>query len=133
MTEEKVTEEKKPERKMPPPQMVAVQVLERRGKSALVQWNEGTNAEPDIRRGYVPDKALGNGEVEDKVLAKAAPYGRDWAKVFRTITIEPAELDRAIRARGVFTLDDLARGSATMQRVLFELAGIRDVIRKAKE
>ena len=126
-----MTEETKERPRRKPP--VSVQVLERHNKSVLVQWNEGTNTKPDIKRGIIPREMVVDGMVARATLDAALTYGEDWATVFPTLTIEPEAMSKALRARGVFTLDDLARGSNVVQRVLFELCGIRDIVRKAKE
>jgi len=126
-----MTEKPKEVKRRTPP--VPVQVLERHNKSVLVQWNEGTNTEPDIKRGTIPREMVVEDQVARATLDAALPYGEDWAAVFPTITLEPEAISKGLRTRGVFTLDDLARGSNVVQRVLFELCGIRDIVRKAKE
>ena len=121
---------KEVKRRTPP---VPVQVLERHNKSVLVQWNEGTNTDPDIKRGTIPREMVVEDQVARATLDAALPYGEDWAALLPTITLEPEAFSRRLHARGVFTLDEWARGSNVIMRVLFELCGIRDITRKAKE
>ena len=138
MTEKtpKSAEEKKPE----PARVVAripVQIVEERGESALVQWIEedGIGGEANVRRGYIPLALAKEGGVSEDALAASAPYGVDWTRAFKDISLSSELIDQTLRLHGVFTLEDLSRGTLLVGRILYGLCDVADTIRavKAKE
>ena len=122
----------KPPRKA---KLVSITIVEHRGASALVQWNVGTPAAPDVRRGYVPFVVAKEGAAPEAALEAAAPYGLDWERVFKDRTITASEFSRALRTKGIFTLEDLSHATVHVGKLLYNLLDIAGVIRsqKAKE
>ena len=78
-----MSEEEKKERK---PKLVAVKVIESKGKSALVQWADGE----DLRRAYVPASKVKDGQCDEDALGAGIPYGVPWEELI-SIDIDPAK------------------------------------------
>lgn len=103
-----MTEEKKVER-------TAVRVVERRGKSVVVQWLDGDL----LRRHIVNASAVEGDEIDSKVLGKSPEVGVNWAK---KVQLEKAdELERIMRNRGLFTPEDLRKNPGELTGAIIEL------------
>ena len=132
MTEEVERTEEAPRRRAP--RMVPVRIVERTGQNAaLVQWNQGTEEEPEFARGYIPMDQIKDEQASERALKAAAPYAVDWAKMSDGVTLSPEELRRGLWNASVYTLDDLALKHQVVRNVLYRLCGMGDMIRKAKE
>lgn len=103
-----MTEEKKVER-------TAVRVVEKRGKSVVVQWLDGDL----LRRSIVNASAVEGNEIDSKLLGKSPEVGINWAK---KVQMERAdELERIMRNRGLFTPEDLQKNLGELTGAFIEL------------
>ena len=110
--------------------MVTVRGITRTAASALVEWAEGG----DLRRAYVPREAVQDGKVSEEDLELGAQVGVPWEDFFNR-SPTPLELARALRLRGIFTLDDMRRGLPQARTVFAEMQGTQviDLLKAAEE
>ena len=113
----------------PAPSLVAVRVIERKGKVALVEWIVGT----DWRRAYIPAQELTPLGVAADVLAAGEPYGARWEELIAPAT--PQAIAQALRQQGIWTVSELAMrlGDAVQAANRVTLESLRRAIRAAKE
>ena len=113
----------------PEPVYVAVEVVERKGQVALVEWQTGDS----LHRAYIPASELTPRGVTAEVLAAGEPYGLRWESLIEVPT--PAEFARALRQQGIWTRDELAMrlGDASQVGMRVVLESMRRVIRATKE
>lgn len=111
------------------PALVAVRVVECKGKVALVEWM----AEDEQRRAYVPASELTPRGVTADVLEAGEPYGVRWEDVIEPVTV--ATYARALRQQGIWTVSDLAMHLQTAVQAVNRqtLESLRRAIRAAKE
>jgi hypothetical protein len=93
-----------------------VKLLTARGGTALVEWIKGN----EIYRAYVPVKKLVDGEVEEKELKKATPYGENLKA--DVDTLDPAELEKELNRHGIWTVADVEKNLSMVQGVIMRLA-----------
>lgn len=113
-----------------PSVMVSVTILEQKGKSALIAW--------DNKRGYIPLKAIVDGAVDEAVLDAAIPYGIAWEELIDLSYITPQVVGDALRKANVWTADDLhTRGKyarQAMNRLMGDaLAALRRTAKQIEE
>ena len=113
MAEEK--EEKKKERR---PKMIAVKIVEEKGKSALVEWQ----AEGDLCRAYVPVSKTEGGKCDEDTLGIAIPYGVPWEDLIGPVTTET--VGKELRRRGIWTSADIEKNMQGVRRAISEATGL---------
>jgi len=97
-----------------------VTILEDRGPSLLLEWTQDER----VYRAILPKGAVQDGEIDEEEAAKGIAYGLDYERLI-AITVTPEQIAAALRARGYWTVEDLERNWAKVQRV-FALAVYRD-------
>lgn len=102
MTEEFKEEEKKEIKK----QFKPVNVINSRGKSAIVEWVEDGKA----FRKIVPTKDIKDGSVEEKTLDKCPDYGISWSKEVR-MSASSEDLEKELHNAGIWTAEDALRNA----------------------
>ena len=120
-------EEERPVARAPAP--VPVTVVEVAGPTVLVQWEE--DGVP--QRGYIPAKEVKQGASPAKALKAAAPYGVQWSKYAQAISLSPADIESALRRKGIWTLDDLALNRSAACSVVFDMFGLNDLLRRVNK
>ena len=85
-----------------------VKVISLSGKSAVVRFDSRTYV---ISRNYVTDSRLGdNIDIDPEAIATGTEHGIDWSLIYPDgITISSEELQSALYAQGIFTLEDIER------------------------
>ena len=112
---------------------IPVEVVEQRGKSALVEWDDGGL----LTRTYVPAAEVLGGRVDRMVLDAGIPYGVAWDEAVTLPKITPRGLCSAMRRAGLWTIADLEANPNHFQRVLHDLTGLtigglRQAVKKAQ-
>lgn len=116
--EEKATkEETKLRRKAKP---VAVSVIARKGKSALVEWGAGDG----LKRAFVPADLVEGDAVNPEVLAQGIPYGVPWAELVDTSGATPANFQAEMHRNGIWTVADLEAKPKILHKILPIITGI---------
>jgi len=115
MTDEQVEQQ-------PEPECVPVQVVGRKGTSALVQTDE-------FKRYYVPASRVKDGQVDKADLDKSVQYGIQWEAYLEPIL--PEILVLWLRKRGIYTVDDLAARDRELIRIGTKL--ISQAVRQAAQ
>jgi hypothetical protein len=95
MTEEPVSEE------IAPIQLVRVRIVETKGKSALVEWDDGR-----MHRAYVPVESLDGKLCPDNALKEAPVYGVPWELLLDLSGITPEAVADALRRKWIWTTED---------------------------
>lgn len=83
---------------------VRVTVIGRKGTNKIVQYK---TADGYPRRVYIPQEEEKNGKVAVRVLDAGMPFGTEWERYIEEQTITPAEIAGSLRAKGIWTLEDL--------------------------
>ena len=109
---------------------VPVRVISESKGAVLVEWE--SSGQP--QRGFVPKATLVGGTAGEDVLRAALPYGLKW-KDFIKLNIRPADVEAALRRRGIWTLADLHARYADAKQAVWELVAfnVADLIRQAEE
>lgn len=88
--------------KAKPVKRLSVRLLETKGSSSLVEWQDAS-----LHRGYIPAKEVdADGTVPAPVLDEAILYGIAWEKHI-TLSATAEALADALRRRGIWTARDL--------------------------
>ena len=85
----------------PEPEWVPVRVVERKGESALIEWDDGR-----LHRAYVPAKALCGSQCPKDVLEEAPAHGVPWELLLDFSDITPDAVADKLRRRGIWTTED---------------------------
>ena len=104
MSEENKIEEKPKEIKKETKHFIEVQVVKKRGESAVVEWV----ADKKAFRKTVPLKLIKDGKIEEKQLTKCPDYGIPWAKEIEP-NLSSEDLEKALHNAGVWTAEDALR------------------------
>ena len=98
----------------------AARLIRSSGKSVLVEWDDGK-----LQRGFIPISAYDaeKGRVEENVLNASIPYGVDWSKA-EILPIDPEVLDAELKARGIWTKDDLKSNPQLVNVIILRMAGL---------
>lgn len=96
-----------------------VTVVERRGESALVEWQEGGR----VHRAVIPAGDVEEGRVEREQLELGIPHGLPWETIL-TLSATPAALADALRRAGIWTLADLERNPRAAYGALQAVYGL---------
>lgn len=106
---------------------VQIRVVEVRGASALVEWVDST-----LRRAILPVPEENELSVEELELGVA--YGAPWEKMV-TFHASPEALANELRARGIWTREDLLKNQPAAFGALQAVYGIdlAALIRAAEE
>lgn len=111
-----------------------VQIIEKRGKAVLVEWQDAVGA----HRGILPAQIVGDGnDVPYSSLQAAMPYGIPWERIaLPTVTLE--QFAQAFRAKGIWTEADLQHKLPQARQAMQEVYGITlgfliDSIRRTRE
>jgi hypothetical protein len=94
---------------------ITVKVLETRGESSLVEWNE----RGIVHRGYIPNDLIHDDKAMVDVLANALPYG------FDPMSIDLRKLTERLHLRDVWTLVDLQQKRNCVIRSLLEAMEVK--------
>lgn len=103
------------EDKKPVLPMAKITILETRGESSLVEWIE----DKIVRRGYVQNDSLDEGEAMLDVLEYALPVGPDPLKM------NLHKLTKRLRLRDVWTQADFQKKSHAVIRSLLEAMEVK--------
>lgn len=89
---------------------MAVKIIERQGKAALVAWMDG-----DLyKRVTIPANKLVGNDVSPDVLAQGVAYGLNWEDI---LSGWPGAdiLANEFRRQGIWTAEDFWRGAASVR------------------
>lgn len=92
------------------PKMTKIVVIDTRGESALVEWQEKGIA----KRGFVQVDSIDGDRALPDVLAYALPVGPD------PTTLDVRKLTKALRSRDVWTLADFVQKRNAVVKSLLE-------------
>ena len=120
--------EEKKEAKVKRRKTLPVRVVEKKGKSALVEWDEGD----DQRRGFVPVKEIEGGKCGEDGLGAAIPYGAPWEQFIDLSELNAETLARNLRRLGVWTADDLERNPKALRQALGDVLNVNRLRQAAK-
>jgi hypothetical protein len=95
---------------------VPVRVMEAKGESALVQWDDGA-----LHRAYVPTEALDGERCPRGVLDEAPMAGAPWELLLDLSGITPEVLADRLRRAGIWCADDLRTKDRMMIRISSDL------------
>lgn len=96
--------------------LVSVRVVERKGKSALVEWTVGDN---DRKRAFVPAEAIeGGNKCDENVIKAGIPYGIPWEELADISGITPEAIGREMRRRNLWTAEDIERNMQKVSKVI---------------
>ena len=85
----------------PVPVLVQVRIIEAKGKSALVEWDDG-----HLHRAYVPVESLNGKLCPDDILREAPAYGVPWELLLDLSEITPEAVADALRRKWIWTTED---------------------------
>lgn len=105
---------------------ISVRVLEERGKSVLVEWDDGR-----LHRAYVPRKALAGESVAEDVLDEAPRAGIAWEQLLDFSKVTAAAIAEQLRRAGIWTMSDLKERDRVLHRIAVDTIG-NEVWRVAK-
>lgn len=108
-----------------------------KGSSNVVEWRDSAG---DIHRSIFPEIALiaDNGKIFVEAVEEGQPYGVDWEDYIHTKT-GPKAIAILLRNKGIWTLEDLMKNTATVTSVFNQAAsdnlqGFREnVLRQGKD
>lgn len=121
MEDKQETKEAKPE-----PVMVPVKPLGQEGTSVLVEWmSEGQI----YHRGYIPAGKLKDNLVDEKVLAKAVPFGLPWEEIVN-VTATAESIANDLRRHNVWKYEDISASAMNKVNRAFHPG---EFMQKAKE
>ena len=109
--------------------LTKVQIIRRKSEYALVEWEvDGT-----LQRAWVPySKIIGQVDtgniVEVELPGEWPPYGERWDLLYEISQVTPELLDRELRRRGIWTIEDLLQNPSAAKLVLSKLYGL-DVVK----
>jgi hypothetical protein len=85
-----------------------VKVISLSGKSAVVRFDSRTYV---VSRSYVTGSRPGdNIDIDPEAIATGTEHGIDWSLIYPDgITLSPEELQSALYAQGIFTIEDMER------------------------
>lgn len=85
---------------------IKVKVISLTGKSAVVRFDSRTYV---VSRSYVTGSRPGdNIDIDPEAIATGTEHGIDWSLIYPDgITLSPEELQSALYAQGIFTLEDI--------------------------
>lgn len=93
---------------------VPVRLIERRGPSALWEYDDGTR----LRRVLLPGEIVPvEGAFLQELLAEGLEVGEPWEDLLR-LTLTPAEAAAEWRRQGIWTAEDLRRDVVRARKVL---------------
>jgi len=95
-----------------------VRIVEARGKSALVEWEDGGR----LRRAFVPAKEVVDGACPAGVLEEAPAYGVPWELVDLS-AVTPEAVAEQLRRRGIWTPADLRAKDRVLIRIATDAIG----------
>ena len=117
MDEEK---DKKPEKKERKKQHIIIDIIERKGQSALVEWPQGG----DLRRAYVPASKIKDAKCDEDVLNAGLPFGVPWEELIDASGLTPGAIAMELRRRGIWTSADIERNPKGVRRAVDAATGL---------
>jgi len=104
-----------------------VKTIKTDGGLTLIEWIE----EGQPYRAWVPAGDVVNGECV--YPERGIPYGVDWSQ-WVTLQLDPVQLDRALKQRGIWTPDDLKRDPNVVQGAINYVVGdvLGDLMRSTR-
>jgi hypothetical protein len=97
------------------PKKIAVEVLETRGESSLVEWKE----RGVIHRGYIPSDLIYDNKVFWSAIANALPVGPD------PMSIDLRKFTERLHLRDVWTQADFQKKHGAVIRSLLEAMEVK--------
>lgn len=107
-----VKEEKLKRRKL-----VKVRVIQRKGKSALVEWVVGD----DKQRAFVPATEIDKGKCDAEVIKAGMPYGVPWEQLVDLSGITAEAVGKAMRKRNLWTATDIEQNMSGVSKAIAAL------------
>lgn len=111
-----------------------VRILERQNKAALIEWEDTLG----LHRAILPaDEITASGDVTIEMLEWGIPFGVPW-ETLASVTVTPHILARLLRAKGIWTEEDLQRNLPQVRAVFNEawaidLKNLIDSVRQARD
>ena len=107
----------------------SVRIIRRKSEYFLVQWEDGVT----FQRAWVPsNKFLKRVEAGDIVEVEAPwewpPYGERWDLLFEFSQITPEILDRELKRKEIWTIEDLQTNPNIVRLVLMKIYGL-DIVK----
>ena len=81
--------------------MISVTVVSHKGKSSLVEWDDGR-----LHKAYIPTDEIHDGEVSSDTLSAGIPYGADFSSL---PCVTPEQLEEMLHRMGIWTVEDVRR------------------------
>ena len=92
---------------------IKIEVIKVIKDTALVQWIENKRR----KRGYIPLSKVETDKADEKVLAKAKPYGIPFADVVR-LKASAQDLEDKLYDKNIWTAEDLQKHSRELPGIL---------------
>lgn len=105
-----------------------VRVIRRKGRGILVEWKD----QEGYHRAVVPAEAVDEDCCDPEELAMGIPYGEPWAEIVGDVVIKGAELENALRERGIWTVEDVRKrpNAAAAALLAVHKMGVDGLIRR---
>jgi len=103
-----------------PPARTGVKVLEQRGESALVEWNDGGI----VRRVYVPAQEIESDQCPKRILEAGIPHGVPWEEVVDVSQFTPQALAYELNRAGIYTRSDVETKTKAVERAILRACGV---------
>lgn len=99
-----------------------VREISHKGASSVVEWQDSAG---NVKRTYLPSTELSkeNGETFVDDPEEGVPYGVQWEDLIHT-RLGPKAIADLLRQRGIWTLEDYAKNTATVTSVFNEACSL---------
>jgi len=106
-----------------------VRVVGRKGHAVLVEWRD----EEGYQRAYVPAKVVEDDYCPDDELLLGIPHGLPWGEIVGDLVISGEEIEQALRAHGIWTLEDAQENATRAAAALLAVhkGGVETLVRRA--
>jgi hypothetical protein len=101
-----------------------VQIILRKSEYAVVQWDDGVT----LQRAWVPSIQFKHvdtgGWAEMEKPEEWPPYGESWSQLFELSQPTPEMLDRELKLKGIWTIQDLQAHPDKARGALMKIYGL---------
>jgi hypothetical protein len=115
-SEETLSDEEKKE-KPKRRKLITVRIIEYKGKSALVEWQDGD----DRQRAFVPLESVEKDKCDEEIIKAGVLYGVPWEEFVDVSGITPEAIGKEMRKRNLWTAKDMERNAASVSKAIAAL------------
>ncbi len=103
---------------------ITVQIVRRKNDLVLVQWDDGVT----LRRAWVTPSMIVDQVDDDHLLVvnpdEGVPYGERWDLLFDVSHVTPEQVDRELKRKDIWTIQDLQLKPDEAKLALMKLYGL---------